>query len=135
MGQGHNLWWGLCSRRKYKLEDIMGKPESGWEGELEVGTSSTPTQRKGKQPIMWSPCKQPDASIILPCIPEGVQATPSLLGCIERIRYTNHDVSDTKKIPRICAAGVYGEPGNMAVRRSSVATKAMGGRFRKHRDP
>jgi len=46
---------------------------------------------------MRSPRKQPDTSIVLPCIPEGVPATPTLLGCIERLRYADHDVSDTKK--------------------------------------
>jgi hypothetical protein len=58
-----------------------------------------PSTEKGETTHRASPRKQPDASIILPCIPEGVQATPSLLGCIERLRYTDHDVSDTNKFP------------------------------------
>jgi hypothetical protein len=63
---------------------------------------------KGNNPFMRSPCKQPEASIVLPCIPEGVQATPGLLGCIEKLRYADHDVSDTRKFPEF-AQQVYME--------------------------
>jgi hypothetical protein len=34
---------------------------------------------------------------VLPHIPEGVQATQTLLGCVERLRYIEHDVLDNKK--------------------------------------
>jgi hypothetical protein len=46
-----------------------------------------------------SPCKHPDASITLPHILEGVQSMPTLLGCIERLRYLDHDVADAGKFP------------------------------------
>jgi hypothetical protein len=45
---------GSMQHEEVQIENIMGKPESGWEGELEVGTSSTLAQRKGKKPTTWS---------------------------------------------------------------------------------
>jgi hypothetical protein len=67
-----------------------------------------PAQRKGKHPIARSPRKQLDALIVLSCIPHGVQATPSLLGCIERLWYAYHDVFDNNKFPEF-AQQVYME--------------------------
>jgi hypothetical protein len=76
---------GSTQQEEVQIEDITGKPESGGEDrEPEVGTSSAPVKRKGKQPIARSPCKHPDASIVLPHS-RGVQAMPNLLGCMERI--------------------------------------------------
>jgi hypothetical protein len=66
---------------------------------VEVGTSSTPVRRKGKHPITWSLRKNPDTAIILPRIPEGVQFPPTLLGCVKKLKYLNHDVVDVGKFP------------------------------------
>jgi hypothetical protein len=44
-----------------------------------------------------SPCKQPTATIIFPCIPEGVRIKANLLGHVEKLRYSDHDVTDTNK--------------------------------------
>jgi hypothetical protein len=41
--------------------------------------------------------KQPDVTIILSCIPEGVQVKVDLLGYVEKIKYSNHDLMDTDK--------------------------------------
>jgi hypothetical protein len=49
--------------------------------------------------MVWSPCRHPDATIVLPHIPEGVQVMPNLLGCVERLRYSDHDVVDAGKFP------------------------------------
>jgi predicted ATP-dependent serine protease len=86
----HKRWIGKC-RDHSNQSSIME------ERELEAGTSSTSKRRKGKQPIVRSPHKHLNSSIVLPRILEGVQATPSLLGCIERLQYTDRDVSDTIK--------------------------------------
>jgi hypothetical protein len=53
-----------------------------------------------------SPCRQAATTIVLPCIPEGVQAMPNLLGCVERLRYSDHDVADVDKFPEF-ARQVY----------------------------
>jgi len=47
--------------------------------------------------IPRSPRKKLAAEIILPCIPEGVQLGPELLGLIEKIKYFDHDVADEAK--------------------------------------
>jgi hypothetical protein len=89
------------------VEDITRQPDQGAEHrQAEAGTSSTSVRRKGKHPMAWSPCKQPDTTIILPCIPEGVQTTPTLLGCMEKLKYSDHDVADTGKFPEF-AQQVY----------------------------
>jgi hypothetical protein len=56
--------------------------------------------------MAWSPHKHPDTTIILPCIPEGVQAMPTLLGCVEKLKYSDHDVVDAGKFPEF-AQQVY----------------------------
>jgi hypothetical protein len=64
---------------------------------MEAGTSSQPSQRKGKQPITRSPCKHTATSIVLPRITEGVHTTTNLLGCVEKLWYSDHDVTDVDK--------------------------------------
>jgi hypothetical protein len=66
---------------------------------MEARTSSQPPQRKGKKPIARSPCRHTATTIVLLRIPEGVQATTNLLGCVEKIRYSDHDVADVEKFP------------------------------------
>jgi hypothetical protein len=43
--------------------------------------------------------------IVLPCIPEGVQVEPQLLGHVRKLKYFDHDVSDDTKylklVPRV----------------------------------
>jgi hypothetical protein len=65
-----------------------------------------------------SPCRQDATTIVLPHIPEGVQATPNLLGCMERLRYSDHDVADVDKFPEFArqvyldsvGTGPFGDP-------------------------
>jgi hypothetical protein len=38
--------------------------------------------------------------MVLSCIPEGVQAMPTLLGCVEKLNYLDHDVADARKFPQ-----------------------------------
>jgi hypothetical protein len=49
------------------VEDITSQPDSDIERrQMEVGSSSQQTRRKGKQPMAWSPRRYPDATIMLP---------------------------------------------------------------------
>jgi hypothetical protein len=83
-----------------QVEDITGQPKSGMEErEPEFGTSIASVRRKEKKLIVWSPCKKNDVSIVLHHIPKGVQATPTLLACTERLVHLDHDVADTIKLP------------------------------------
>jgi hypothetical protein len=43
---------------------------------------------------------------VLPCIPEGVQVEPQLLGHVGKLKYSDHDVSDDTKYPEL-APRVY----------------------------
>jgi hypothetical protein len=67
------------------VEDITGQPEWYTEEQPEaVGTSSQPPpSKKDKIQIPRSPRKKPTTEIILPCIPDGVQVGPELLGHIK----------------------------------------------------
>jgi hypothetical protein len=41
--------------------------------------------------------KQPDVTIALMCILEGVQTMPTLMGCKEKLKYSDHDVVNIGK--------------------------------------
>jgi hypothetical protein len=92
-------------REKIQVEEITGKQESGAEEEeeekmcQEVGPSRAPTKGKGKQTVHRSPHKQPEVTLVLPCIPTGVQVLPDFLGCIDKLCYVDHDVKDRDKFP------------------------------------
>jgi hypothetical protein len=85
---------------------------------MEVGTSSEMPRRKGKYPMAQSPCRQPDATIVVPHIPKGVQAMPSLIRYMERLQYLDHDVVDAGKFPEFTqqvyldsiGTGPFGDP-------------------------
>jgi hypothetical protein len=53
----------------------------------------------GKETVPRSPHKKPITTIALPRIPEGVRVPTNLLGYVEKLRYSNHDVTDTDKFP------------------------------------
>jgi len=64
---------------------------------MEAGTSSQPLPKKEKQQVPKTPRKQPIAAIVLPRIPEGVRVKSNLLGYVENIKYSDHDVTNTNK--------------------------------------
>jgi hypothetical protein len=66
---------------------------------MEVGTSIHPPPKKDKQQVRRSPCKQPVAAIIFPRIPEGVRVKLDLLGYVEKLKYSDHDVTNTENFP------------------------------------
>jgi len=80
------------------VEYATDRPED-YTGEIKMqdGTLTHPPQRKGKYPITRSPCQQDATTIVLPHIPEGVRVTDNMLGCVEKIGYSNHDVTDMEK--------------------------------------
>jgi hypothetical protein len=47
---------------------------------------------KGKQTIQRSPRKQKEVTLTLMCIPEGVTILPGILGCVDKLKYVDHDV-------------------------------------------
>jgi hypothetical protein len=80
-----------------KVEDVTGWPE--WYVEvqpMEAGTLSQPLEKKDKQQVPRSPHKKPITSIILLRIPDGVWVKSDLLGFVERIKYSEHNVMDTE---------------------------------------
>jgi hypothetical protein len=91
---------GFTQHQEGLVEDITRQPNSGRDHrQAEVGTASASITSKGKQPMARSPHKQPDATLMLSLILEGVQSPPTLLGCMEKLKYSDHDVVDTRKIP------------------------------------
>jgi hypothetical protein len=68
---------------------------------------TTTVMKKDKIQIPRSPRKKPTAEIVLPCIPEGVQVGPELLGHIGKLKYSDHDVADEDKFPGTCEEGLY----------------------------
>jgi hypothetical protein len=67
------------------VEDATDRAEEYAEDKtMEVGTSSYPPQRKGKQQVPRLPCKQAVASIVLPHILEGVRIAGNMLGHVDK---------------------------------------------------
>jgi hypothetical protein len=66
-----------------------------------VGTSNQTPQHEDKVQIPSSPRKKPAAEIILPHIPTGVHVEPELLGHVEKLKYSEHDVSDETKFSEL----------------------------------
>jgi hypothetical protein len=59
--------------------------------------------------MVRSPCAGSlDTTIVLPCILEGVKTMPTLLGCMEKLRYSDHDVADAGKFPEFVQQGLLG---------------------------
>ena len=85
---------------------------------MEVGTSIQPPQRKGNHPVEISPCRKVVTTIVLPCILEGVRVVANLLGHVEKLWYSDHDVTDMDKFPEFAkkfyldtvGIGPFGEP-------------------------
>jgi hypothetical protein len=68
-----------------------------------VGTSYQPPQQEDRVLIPSSPRKKPTTEIVLPRIPEGVQVEPQLLGHVGKLKYSDHDVSDETKYPKLAS--------------------------------
>jgi hypothetical protein len=66
-----------------------------------AGTLSQPLQQEEQIQIPRSPRKKLTAEIVLPCIPEGVQVDPQLLGHVGKLKYSDHDVEDETKYPKL----------------------------------
>jgi hypothetical protein len=108
---------GMMSNREVTIEPnkshmtISDHPQEGtveyvsawleWYTEEQPKASRTsslpPLLKKDKIQIPRSPFKKPAAEIILPCIPDGVQVGPDLLGYIWKLKYSDHDVADEDK--------------------------------------
>jgi hypothetical protein len=90
---------------------------------MEVGTSSQPLEKKGKHEAPMSLCKQDTTVIVLLCILEGVHIIENMLGHVEKLWYSYHDVTDTEKFPEFTkqvylqtvGIGPFGEPINQPV--------------------
>ena len=52
---------------------------------------------KGKHLLQILLHKQPEVTITLPRIPEGVIVVPNIIGCVEKLRYLERDVVDKDK--------------------------------------
>ena len=48
-----------------------------------------------------SQCKQLEVMVTLPCILEGVTVLCNIVGCVEKIRYSCHDVTDKEKFQEL----------------------------------
>jgi hypothetical protein len=58
--------------------------------------------------VQISPCKHKEVTLTLPCILEGVNIPPRILGCVAKMRYAYHDITDKDKYPEF-APQVYME--------------------------
>jgi hypothetical protein len=117
LGRSHTI--GPEQQHEGLVEDVIGWLEAYADDRtMEAGTSSQPPQRKGKQPIARSLRRQAATTVVLLRIPEGEQAMPDLLGCVEKLRYSDHDVVDMDKFPEFArqvyldnvGTGPFGDP-------------------------
>jgi hypothetical protein len=66
---------------------------------MEAGNSIHPPQKRDKQKVPRSPCRQLTVTIVFPCITEGVRIKAYLLGHVEKLKFFDHDVMGTEKLP------------------------------------
>jgi hypothetical protein len=69
------------THQKGTVEGVMSLPE--WYSEVQMmvtGTLSQPLPKKDKQQVPRSPRKKPITTLVLSCIPDGVQVKPGLVG-------------------------------------------------------
>jgi hypothetical protein len=117
LGRSHTT--ALEQQHEGIVEDVTGRSEAYADDRtMEGGTSSQPPQRKGKQPIARSRRKQAATTIVLPHILEGVHTTPNVLGCVEKLQYSDQDVADVDKFSEFAkqvyldsvGTGPFGDP-------------------------
>jgi hypothetical protein len=86
-------------------DEPIGDMGKAWEEWMEkekmeaAGNSNQPTQPEGRIQISSSPQNKPAAKIVLPRTPEGIQVDSQLLGHVEKLKFSNHDVADERKYP------------------------------------
>jgi hypothetical protein len=88
-----------------------------------VGTSNQPTWSKDRIQILSFPQKKPAAEIVLPHTPEGIQVDSQLLGHVEKLKSSDHDVADERKYPEL-APQVFSE---------TIVVNTLGGTITKPR--
>jgi hypothetical protein len=83
------------------VEDITGQQETEGEEEEEVeeelAEENPAVGQKRKTP--GAPSKQTSVEIMLPHIPDVVIVVEDMLGKVEKLKYADHDVTDTTKFP------------------------------------
>jgi hypothetical protein len=87
---------------------------------MEAITLSHPSHCKGKKPVAISPCRKAASTIFFPHILEGACVASNLLGHVENLQYSDHDVIETDKFLEfenkfyldIVGIGHFGEPIN-----------------------
>ena len=82
-----------------QVEYFIGEPDSHACQEAVPCTAMGNGARK--QLVHISQCKQLEVMITLPCILEGVTIVPNIVGCVEKIRYSGHDVTDKDKFQEL----------------------------------
>jgi hypothetical protein len=78
-----------------QVEYFIGEPYSN--ACQEISPSKATRNGKRKQSVHISQCKQLEVMVTLPCILEGVIILCNIVGCVEKIRYSCHDVIDKEK--------------------------------------
>jgi hypothetical protein len=111
------------------VEDVTGQQDSDAEEEedthQEAGPSTVTMKTKGKQTVQRSPCKQKEVTLTLPCIPEGVKILPGILGCVDKLKYSDHDIADRDKFPEFAPQVYMERKGTRSIRGSNFRAKAV----------
>ena len=81
-----------------QVEDVTGETELDEDLEEDVCEEARPSimmrKGKGKHLLQIFLHKQPEVMITLPHIPERVTIVPNIIGCVEKLRYSENDVVD-----------------------------------------
>jgi hypothetical protein len=101
----------------------------------EVGASS-PQGKKKKQvesSVQGVQCAQAELEIVMPQIPEGVKADDEMVGGVNTMKYSDHDVADAVKFPDL-ATKLHGVQRRGPIRCTTVGTCAVDFGTLQHRD-
>jgi len=80
------------------MEDVTSQQDSDEEVEEDAhqksGSLIVIGNTKGNQAVQRSTCKQKEGTPTLSRIPKGVTILSDLLGCVDKLKYYVHDVTD-----------------------------------------
>jgi hypothetical protein len=115
----HRVAEPVQQSEEVKVEDIIGQQDSDIEEEEEenqeevAGPSIGHKRTREKCVAPRTPTKHKDLTLSLQKILDGVRIVGDMLGYVNKLRYSNHDVKDMEKFPKFAQQGYMERKGEV----------------------